>query len=100
VSRRVAGAATGVPREAAAAPPGGRAVGGWVWRGGRVGSAGRIFFKGNRYCVEQIGLGGRGYFGHFGIFLPLFFLKINIILSKVSRSKYANLKSVQLQIKD
>ena len=91
--------ATGVPREAAAAPPGGRAVGGWVWRGGRVGSAWRIFFKVNQYCVEQIGLGGRGTLGILEFF-PSFFLKINIILSKVSRSKYANLKSVQLQIED
>ena len=78
--------ATGVPREAAAAPPGGRAVGGWVWRGGRVGSAWRIFFKVNQYCVEQIGLGGRDTLGNLEIFSHFFLLKLNIILSKVSRA--------------
>ena len=75
---------------------------GWVWRGGRVGGAGRNFFlrHGNRYCVEQIRLGGRGVLGILNFFSPSSFLKMNIILSKVSMSKYANLNSVQLQIED
>ena len=93
----MAGAATGVSREVATAPAGGHAVGGQVWRGGWAGGVGKIFFfLGNRYCVEQIRLGGMGVLGILNFFSRSSFLKMNIILSKVSMSKYANLNSVQL----